>query len=188
MSIHGDDRVKIDKAHSKLLTGLVTANKPRDILELGLGGGESCDAILEGLEYNGQDYKYTIVDNWHDWGGALPQVVLDKYGDKCNIRTSTEEDFVYDTRDKYDFIMSDGDHHNTDQWFHYVYRNLLRDNGILVYHDVNLFSAEFPNLRNIYHNVRNRNISHHLFNSNSLEGERCHRGLLVIFKPNIWPK
>jgi hypothetical protein len=78
--------------------------------------------------------------------------------------------------------MSDGDHHNTDQWFEYVYDNILNDNGILIYHDINLVEDEFVNLRNIYNKAKERKINFYLFNKNSLQNERCQRGLMVIFK------
>jgi predicted O-methyltransferase YrrM len=177
-----DDRVKIDKSHAYLLTGLVMANKPTKLLEIGLGGGESCNAILKGLEYNATSFDYTIVDNWHDWGGNIPDGVLEQYGHRCKLITSSELDFIFTTQDKFDFIMSDGDHHNADKWFGHVYDNLLQENGILIYHDVNLFEDDFPNLKNILYKVQSLKINHHLFNKNSLTNERCQRGLLVIFK------
>lgn len=179
-----DEGVKIDLAHGMLLTGLVAANKPKTILEIGLGGGQSCDAILRGLEYNQQPFEYTIVDNWMDWNGQRPAGVNEKYAERCNIIDSGEKEFVFSTDKTFDFIMSDGDHHSADQWFEYVYSNLLNDNGILVYHDINVFNEpdSFPNLVHIYTKCKEYNISHHLFNANSLATERCQRGLLIIFK------
>jgi predicted O-methyltransferase YrrM len=189
-----DAGVKIDVAHAHLITGLVKANKPQTILEFGIGGGESTDAILEGLEYNQQAYKYTLVDNWHDWMpnimkrvagavGECPAGVIEKYGTRIEIVTSTEQQYVFSCDKKFDFIMSDGDHHNTDRWFEYVYENLLNHGGILIYHDVNLFDADaFKNLITIYTRCQEYGISHQLFNRNSLPKERCQRGLLVIFK------
>jgi predicted O-methyltransferase YrrM len=112
----------------------------------------------------------------------MPSDVMEKYGSLCKIVTSAEKDFVFSTQEKYDFIMSDGDHDNTDKWFEHVYDNLLLDNGILVYHDVNMFENSFVNLRQIYERTKARNLSHHLFNKNSLKNERCQRGLLIIFK------
>ena len=189
-----DEGVKIDVAHAHLVTGLVKANKPKTILEFGIGGGESTDAILEALEYNQQAYKYTLVDNWHDWMpahlkgipnavGKCPAGVIEKYGSRIEIVTSPEREYVFSCQEKYDFIMSDGDHHQTDQWFEYVYENLLNPSGVLIYHDVNLFDDDaFKNLISIYTRCQEYRISHHLFNRNSLPGERCQRGLLAIFK------
>lgn len=178
-----DELVKIDIAHSELVTSLVKSNKPKKILEIGLGGGRSTDAILDALEYNQQEYDFTLVDNWFDWQGQMPAGVKEKYGDKVNIITANEKDFVFGCTEKYDFIMSDGDHHQTDQWFEYVYANLLNDNGILIYHDVNFVDYDaFHNLKQIYLRAKQYGLSHHLFNSNSRADERCQRGLLVIFK------
>jgi len=192
-----DEGVKIDVAHAHLITGLVKANKPTTVLEFGIGGGESTDAILEGLEYNQQAYKYTLVDNWHDWMpdimkrvagavGECPAGVIEKYGTRIEIVTSTEQQYVFSCDKTFDFIMSDGDHHNADQWFEYVYENLLNPGGILIYHDVNLFDDDaFKNLITIYTRCQEYGISHQLFNRNSLTNERCQRGLLVIFKPEV---
>jgi hypothetical protein len=77
---------------------------------------------------------------------------------KINIITSDEKDFIFSTQEKYDFIMSDADHHHTNEWFQYVYDNLLLSVGILIYHDVNLFpeiDGSFPNLLEIYKFVPN---------------------------------
>ena len=189
-----DEGVKIDVAHAHLVTGLVKANKPKTVLEFGIGGGESTDAILEGLEYNQQAYKYTLVDNWHDWMpdimkrvagavGECPAGVIEKYGTRIEIVTSTEQQYVFSCDKTFDFIMSDGDHFNTDKWFEYVYDKLLNPGGILIYHDVNLFDDDaFKNLITIYTRCQEYGISHQLFNRNSLPEERCQRGMLVIFK------
>ena len=180
-----NEEVKIDIAHAELLTGLVMCDKPRRILEIGVGGGRSLDAILKGLDYNQAEYSYTLVDNWGDWAGVMPPEVQERYGDRIDIITSNEKDFVFSCTGQFDFIMSDGDHNSTDQWFDYVYDNLLADSGILVYHDVNFVNnwpGIFRNLQNIYHRVNERGISHKLFNLSTLPTEQCERGLLVIYK------
>lgn len=179
-----DEGVKIDVAHAMVLTGLVAANKPKTVLEIGLGGGQSCDAILSGLEFNKQEYEYTIVDNWHDWGGQRPDGVTERYAERCNIIDSGEREFIFSTDKTFDFIMSDGDHFNTQDWFEFVYDKILNPNGILIYHDINLFNEpdSFPNLVKIYEKCQEYGLNHKLFNLNSREDERCQRGLLVIFK------
>jgi predicted O-methyltransferase YrrM len=177
-----DEGVKIDQAHADLITGLIKSHKPKTVLELGIGGGQSTNAMLAGLDYNQQTFDYTLVDNWMDFGGVMPDEVKDLYEKRITIVTSNEKDFVFGANKKYDFIMSDADHHQTDQWFEYVFDTLLADNGILCYHDVNLIENEFVNLRNIYYRCQEFNLKHFLFNKNSLPSERCQRGLLVIFK------
>jgi len=178
-----DPVVKVDVAHAAMLTALVQANKPKMVLEIGIGGGQGTDAILAGLDFNQQEFDYTLVDNWHDWGGVRPDGVTEKYGDRITIIDSPEKEFVFGTDQKFDFIMSDGDHFQADQWFEHVFTELLNDSGILIYHDINLFDADaFQNLNQIYYRCREYGLRHHLFNRNSREDERCQRGLLVIFK------
>jgi predicted O-methyltransferase YrrM len=175
-----DDNIKIDRAHADLLTGLIKSNKPKTVLELGIGGGQATDAILAGLDYNQQAYDYTLVDNWLDFGGGMPAIVGETYGNRLNIVTSGEREFVHSCNKKFDFIMSDADHHNTQNWFDHVYDQLLNTDGILCYHDVTL--PMFPNLIQIVNRCRERQLNHKVFNRDSLPGEMCFRGLLVIFK------
>lgn len=177
------EEVKIDEAHSELIRGLVIASKPVSILEMGVGGGQSTNAILSAIEFNQQAYNYTLVDNWLDFEGQCPREVVDLYGERMDIVTSDEKDFVFSTEEKFDFIMSDADHYQTDQWFEHVYDNLLNDGGILIYHDVNLVDPDaFKNLISIYDKCKEQKKSHMLFNKSTLPHERCQRGLLVIFK------
>jgi predicted O-methyltransferase YrrM len=173
--------MQIDVAHADLLRGLVVASKPTSVLEMGFGAGHATDAILSGLEYNKTPYNYTLVDNWMDFGHQIPDIVQEKYASKVNVVTSNEREFVFNCKDKFDLIMSDADHHTTDQWFEYVFDQLLDDNGILCYHDVTLTSM-FPNLLNIVKKCEEFNLRHKVFNKDSLEGEMCFRGFLVIFK------
>lgn len=178
-----DENVKIDTAHAELVGALVMCNKPTRILEIGIGGGKSADAILEALEYNQQPFAYTLVDNWFDWGGQRPPAVDEKYGKHMRIIDSGEREFVFSCQEQFDFIMSDGDHMATEQWFEYVYENLLADGGILIYHDVNFVDPDaFMNLKELYRKCRDYRLRFHLFNRNSRSDERCQRGLLVIFK------
>lgn len=180
-----NENVKIDLVHAHLVGGLVASLKPTSILELGVGGGRATDQILTAAEFNQNDFKYTLVDNWCDFGFVMPHEVGERYSNKINIITSNEKDFVFSTQEKYDFIMSDADHHHTNEWFQYVYDNLLLSEGILIYHDVNLFpeiDGSFPNLLEILYECQKQNINYKLFNKSTFDGERCHRGLLVIFK------
>jgi predicted O-methyltransferase YrrM len=176
-----DNSVKIDRAHADLLTGLIKSSKPNKILELGIGGGQATDAMLAGLEYNQQPYQYTLVDNWMDFNNTMPPIVQEKYSSRVNLVTSSEREFVFGCNEKFDFIMSDADHHNTQTWFEYVYEELLNDDGILIYHDITL-TSQFPNLIQILHRCKEFNLKHKLFNKDSLPDEMCFRGLLVIFK------
>lgn len=181
-----NESVKIDLVHAKLVGGLVASLKPDNILELGIGGGRSTDEILNSIQFNQNNPKYTLVDNWYDFGYVMPNEVKERYSDKINIVTSNEKDFIFSTKDKYDFIMSDADHHHTNEWFEYVYDELLLPEGILIYHDVNLYpeieGGSFANLLEILYKCQERKIHYKLFNKSTIPGERCHRGLMVIFK------
>jgi len=182
MKFDENENVKIDQAHADLIYGLVVSSKPENILELGVGGGKSADAIVSGIKYNQNSCKFTLVDNWYDFGFVMPDDIYNKYKDVANIVSSDEKEFVFSCKEKFDFIFSDADHTSTDQWFEYVYANLLDNNGILIYHDINLFEPIFENLRNILNTCLKLNLKYYLFNKNSKSSERCHRGLLVIFK------
>ena len=185
MSIYGDPKVdevvRIDTNHAELVAALVTSRKPRRVLELGFGAGESCRAILRGLSYNAQHAEYTVVDNWVDFGGTQPPATKTAEYAGINFVTSAENEFVFSCKANFDFIFSDADHFNTQNWFEYVYANLLDREGILIYHDVTN-SKLFPNLLRIYSDTAKNKIDHMLFNYNSLKTECCDRGLLVIFK------
>jgi predicted O-methyltransferase YrrM len=182
MKFGENDNVKIDIAHANLIKGLVQSHKPNNVLELGIGGGASADVIVEALEYNQKSYSFTIVDNWYDFSFTMPKEVEERYGKFAEIVTSDEKEYIFNCKEKYDFIMSDADHFNTEKWFDYVYDNILNENGILIYHDINIIEDSFPNLREILYNCQRTNKNHYLFNMNSRTDERCYRGLLVIFK------
>lgn len=181
-SFINNEHVKIDQSHADLLYGLIVSAKPKKILELGVGGGKSADTIVSAIQYNKNNCEFTIVDNWYDFGFMMPPEVFDRYGQHAKIISSNERDFVFSCSEQFDFIFSDADHNATDQWFEVVYENLLSSNGILIYHDINLFEDSFVNLRNILFTCQRLNLNYQLFNKNSLVDERCHRGLLVIFK------
>lgn len=180
--------LEIDKCHIDLIAGLIKAQKPKNVVELGLGSGKSSEGILEALNYNGEDYKYILVDSGIDWGTDVPEEKLKFLSNYKNTGfcKANEIDFVFNVKETFDFILSDADHWNTDKWFDYVYDRLLNKGGILVYHDVSLghegISMNFPNLDNIYHRCKHLNLNFRHFNKSSRSDEECGRGLLVIFK------
>jgi len=176
-----DHLVKIDDNHASFVRALVMCHKPRHVLEFGFGAGEATRAILSGLQYNAQSFQYTLVDNWLDFGGVLPDAARALAREGIDVITSNERDFVESSRSGYDFIFSDADHHHTQEWFEPVYSGMLARGGVLIYHDVTN-SAGFPNLLRIYSDVLASGYHHVLLNRNSILGERCDRGLLAIFK------
>ena len=185
MSVYGDaaiDRlVKIDQNHAEFVRTLVACHKPRRVLEFGFGAGEATRAILAGLAYNRQAFEYTLVDNWLDFGGVPPAAAGALAAQGVSVVTGSERDFVQSCQTSFDLVFSDADHHHTHEWFDQVYACMVARGGVLIYHDVTN-SAGFPNLLRIYHDVLANGHHHVLFNGNSAPGERCDRGLLVIFK------
>ncbi len=171
--------VSIDQAHAALLFGLVCSFKPKRILEFGIGAGTSADAILRGIELNRNSPHYMLVDNWQDDGSWE---IGKSHMPNITIVSANEKDFVKHSAGEtnFDFIFSDADHHHTHEWFTEVYDQLLDSPGILIYHDAT--NPDFPNFAAIGEQIAARNLPHVIFNQNSRPGERCDRGLLVIFK------
>ncbi len=175
-----NDLVKIDANHANLVRSLVMCAKPKRILELGFGSGESTRFILAGLLYNAMPFEYVLADNWLDFGGVQPELTRAKEFAAVKFVTSDEEAFVHGEHGRFDFIMSDADHFRTQEWFAHVYAKLLNSGGILIYHDVT--NPQFPNLMRIYEDCVRNGYHHVLLNANSRREERCDRGMLVIFK------
>jgi predicted O-methyltransferase YrrM len=176
-----DTGVKIDESHSKLVHALVLCRKPRQVLELGFGTGEATRAILTALQYNTRGYDYTVVDNWFDFDGVPPPIINDAMYASINFVTRSERDYLSGCTATYDFIFSDADHFNTQNWFEQVYSRFLARGGILMYHDVTN-AAVFPNLLRILEDTIRGGYHYALFNENSRPNECCDRGLLAIFK------
>ena len=166
--------VKMDDCHIDLIYALMIAHKPKNVLEIGIGSSVVTNRIIEAFDYNDIKPDITCVDNFIDWGG-VPPLDLDTYGKRYVV--SNEKDFVFSCKEKYNFIISDADHEHTNEWVDKTL-GLLKDNGILIYHDVTNY--QYPNLGEIISICENHNINHLLFNRSSLKSERCERGLLVI--------
>ena len=175
-----NDIVKIDVNHANFVRALIMCTKPQNVLELGFGSGEATRAILGALLYNEKPYKYTVVDNWLDFGGNQPALTKTEEFSTVKFVTSSEFDFLKGNPGMFDFIFSDADHYNTQNWFEHVYNNVLSRDGVLIYHDVT--NPQFPNLLRIYTDVVQKNHDYLLMNSSSRRDERCGRGLLAIFK------
>jgi predicted O-methyltransferase YrrM len=170
----------MDKNHIDLIYGLIISQKPRSILELGIGSGSLTRRILDGMLYNEiQSTTFECVDNFIDWNYNIPDHIGKMHG--MNVIVSSEESFVKSCTSKYDFIVSDADHANCHRWIKETC-SLLNDSGILIYHDVT--NQDFPNLKNIltYFNELPIMYSTLLFNKSSKTSERCNRGLLIVNK------
>lgn len=175
------EEVAIDKCHADLVYGLIRAHKPTKILELGFGSGLVTKIIQQAMTDNCIPLDFTLVDNWYDWNYTLPERLIRESVDiKTKVITSNEESFIFNCKTKYDFIFSDADHTNSHKWFGRVYNTILNTNGILICHDV--FSNDFPNLKNNLQFCIDNGINHTTFSNNSIPTEKCERGLLVVFK------
>mgnify|MGYP000282705062 CR=1 FL=1 len=95
MLYKNNETVKVDLAHAELVKSLIMCHKPKNILEFGYGGGRVTDKILEAISYNQNSPSYSVVDNWLDVGGIIPDGLLEEYKGRAEIITSNEEDFDY---------------------------------------------------------------------------------------------
>jgi predicted O-methyltransferase YrrM len=162
----------IDKAHCDLIYGLAVSLKPKSVLEIGYGQGNSFEALWKALAYNNINFRYTLVDDWRGHQGR-PAPELD--GLPIEILSMTEEAFYREHSDQsYNIILSDADHGHAHQWFEQSLE-MVRAPGLLIYHDAS--NPNHPNLGEL-------NLFGHcwaLFNRSSRPDEHCERGLLVIF-------
>jgi len=169
----------IDICHAFLLFGIILSQKPKNILELGIGTGVGSETILNALKYNQQEYIYDALDNLHDLGGNLSNDYINRLKEnKVNIIISDEKSYVEKCENnKYDLIISDADHLNAGDWVEHIIR-ISKNNGIIFCHDVS--SEGFPSLKKYIHYVKDNSIPHYLFNSSSRQDEKCERGWLMI--------
>jgi predicted O-methyltransferase YrrM len=168
----------MDSNHIDLIGSLIKCSKPNSILEIGVGSGLVTKVIIDAVNYNQMLLNLTCVDNFLDWNGNTPP----GFGTFRNIIKfikQSEKEFIHSCNQQFDFIVSDADHHHTNEWIDRTF-SLLAKNGILIYHDVT--NINFTNLYDIINYVKMNNIRYSLFNKSSLNTERCERGLLVIYK------
>lgn len=171
--------VAMDDNHCNLIYSLIACHKPTRVLEFGFGYGASANAAYKALLYNQISFYYAIVDNWEE-NGNKPSDKVDTFPLAHFIRAD-ESEFVASCQDQYDFVIADADHDRTqDNWLR-IYEHLLSPGGIACLHDV--YNSSFWRLREIVHNCEERNLRHVVFFQSSRNDERCHRGLLVVFKP-----
>lgn len=175
--INTDPVVKMDQCHLDLIYGLGVAQKPKKVLELGMGSGVVTDVLLKAFRYNDIPLDLTCVDNWMDWNFKKPAEVSHYEESGVKVVTSAERDFVLSCKEKYDLIISDADHDRSQEWFEQSLF-LLKSGGIIIYHDVT--NPSFPDLHTHYSLAKQRGSSYFLFNHSSRKDEGCERGLLII--------
>ncbi len=168
---------EIDLAHNCLVFGAVLSSKPTRALELGIGEGYATRAIMYALKYN-QKGRLTSVDNWHDWKGREPSHIdgLRRLGVRVCAPVD-EGDFVRSQPDNsYDFLMSDGSHKHAGEWAEDVFR-IMKPGSVMFFHDVN---SDRPSLKRYLELSKEMGLFHFMFSENSLESEKCGRGLFMV--------
>jgi predicted O-methyltransferase YrrM len=170
--------VAMDHNHIELIGSLIKCNKPKTVLEIGIGSGLVTKTIIDSFSFNEMEIRLTCVDNFIDWNGNTP-LGFETYMDIINFISKDERTFIHECNSTYDFIISDADHHHTNEWIDKTL-NILNPGGILIYHDVT--NKDFVNLYSIINYVQQHKLNHFLFNKNSKPTERCDRGLLIINK------
>lgn len=180
---HVNNQVAVDRCHNMFMMGALLAQKPDDILELGIGSGYVTVSLIHGIRYNGKG-RLTCVDNWTDArGGEMGDVAdnLRKVG--VNVVAPVEEyRFVSGCpSESYDFLVSDADHLNSGTWIDEHLR-IVRPGGFLFFHDTNQVD-EFPNMALIVRRVQELGLCHYHFKKSSRPDEQCERGWLFVMKP-----
>jgi predicted O-methyltransferase YrrM len=175
----------VDLAHDMFLVGAILAQKPRDVLEFGIGTGLLTASIVYALAYNRRG-RLTSVDNWFDWKGKEPAHAAHFRRAGVKIVAMKEEEFVRGApTDGWDFLVSDGDHRHSHEWLDQHLR-IVRNGGFMFFHDTNQ-PKKFPGLTTIERQLKDRGMFCLHFRKESRPDEYCHRGLLfaVNRKPRV---
>lgn len=169
--------VSIDFVHNMFLVGAILAKKPERVLEVGIGSGYVTRSIIDSLRYNRKG-KLTCVDNWYDWRYKEPKEIDNLRNVDCaEVIVSDEYDFLHRCPpDKYDIIVSDGDHNRSGLWVDH-YLRVTKHNGFMFFHDVNN-TKDYPNMKHIIENTIH--LPHYLFAQSSREHEDCEDGWLFV--------
>src|ERR1700746_3979106 len=87
--------IKIDTNHVDLIYGLIVAAKPRAPPEFGLGPPVATYRILAAIAYNAiPATRYTVVDNWKDFGGTMPAEAPVHYTNRLTPVSADEGEFL----------------------------------------------------------------------------------------------
>ena len=173
-------QASIDECHASLILGTALSTKPNNLLEIGIGTGFITNTLLYSIEYNQMGFL-TAVDNYQDLGGNLKHDTIQQLQKNKNLKLLCpiqEKDFVLSSNDdSYDFLVSDGDHHNAGDWVEEIFR-IMKPNAFIFLHDIN--NKIFPGLMNYKTLADKYNKPNYLFYKSSIEKEMCDRGLLMI--------
>lgn len=193
-SIYGKEPFKgagVDIAHAMLLFGVILSQKPKDILELGIGTGVVSETILNAVKYNSNEYKYDAVDfcmvfsdktkryeYQGNWAYPTRQYIEKLRQENVNLIGLDEKVFVENCdSNKYDLIISDADHNRAGEWAEHIFR-ICKPNGIIFFHDI--CCKEYTSLQKYLDYVKENSIPHYIFNECSRSDEICYRGWLMV--------
>ena len=172
----------VDLNHAMLLLGIAMSNKPKDILELGIGTAFISFTLLTAIKYNNNGGQLTCIDNFQDLGGNMPRNIpneLTKLGAKI-IAPIDEYKFVSTcSSDSYDLIVSDADHTRAGKWVDEILR-IARSDAFIFIHDAD--NKDYPGLRKYSQTVKDKNFPHFLFNKSTRQDERCHLNGWLMFQ------
>jgi predicted O-methyltransferase YrrM len=169
--------MSMDRAHAAFIVGAILAQKPWNVLELGVGTGYVTGCMAHALMYN-QRGRLTSVDNWVDWKGKKEPSHVARYR-KLGVKIVNmgEEEFVRKSRtDAWDMLVSDADHPHSHTWLDEHLR-IVRNGGLMYFHDTNQ-PQKYPGLATIEGELKKRGITCVHFCRSSRADEKCERGLL----------
>jgi predicted O-methyltransferase YrrM len=160
------------------LIGAVLSQKPRNVLELGIGTGYVTASVALALRYN-QVGTLTSVDNWFDTRGDEPPLAADLRKQGVNVVCSGEEEFVRQAAtDAYDLLISDADHFRSPEWLNEHLR-IVKPGGLMFFHDTNS-PQEYPALATLEPRIAQLGLPYYHFKQSSRADEHCDRGWLFV--------
>jgi len=175
---HGEQGrgISIDRSHAALIYGIIVAQKPSVVIELGMGVGYSTKIIMDAVRYNTMGEFY-CVDNWMQYGGLEPPWAegLRQAGVQI-IAPIDEEQYVTSCQDNFcDLLFSDADHDRSHEWLHHHLR-ITKPNGFLFFHDT--AGPDYPGLKTLEGRMQHLPTYH--FRRSTRQDEWCERGMLMV--------
>lgn len=128
------------EVEGKVLSALVRAIKPRNILELGTSRGCSATHFLEAMRYNENDCHLDCVDNGSQVA-TIGDLIPPRFAGNYEIHNMDMAQIIASAPDaSYDLILEDGMHEpgQVEMVWRAAYR-LLRPGGVILSHDAEHF-------------------------------------------------
>jgi ubiquinone/menaquinone biosynthesis C-methylase UbiE len=171
--------IQIDLCHQDFIFGCARAKKPKNVLELGFGTGDTTMQLIEAIGTNCNDANFTVVDNLFDWQGKKPDKLQDYEKYFLDFKLSDEKTFVEQcSSDTYDFLVSDADHQSAHDRFEQL-RRIVKHDGFMFFHDTNT-PETYPILATFKERAEQYGLPCFHFTESSRSDEKCERGLLFV--------